>query len=146
MQQIFNYTETHGNIFNKPYFSVSDSPTFLAETICFNAVLLSQQTGAKAIIAISNSGHTVYRLASHRPGASVFAFTNNEKLLQKLSLVWGVSAFYVESYETINDVYLESIKILKMNHLIEDGDTAIHVGSIPINELGSANMIKVTQV
>jgi pyruvate kinase len=146
MQRIINYTETHGNIFNKQYFPVTDSPTFLAETICFNAVLLTQQTGAKAIIAISNSGHTVYRLASHRPGANVFAFTNNKKLLQKLSLVWGVQAFYVESFEMINEVYLESIKILKMNHLIEDGDTVVHIGSIPLNQRGSANMIKLTQV
>jgi pyruvate kinase len=146
MQKIINFTETHGNIFNKKYFPVPDSPTFLEDSICYNAVVLAQQTRAKAIIAITNSGYTAYRLASYRPEANIFAVTHNEKLLQKLSLVWGVRAFYVQSYEAINDVYLESIRIMKTNHLIEKGDILVHIGSIPLNRKGSANIIKVTQV
>ncbi|HSO87363.1 MAG TPA: pyruvate kinase [Draconibacterium sp.] len=146
MQKIISYTEAHGNIFNKQYIPVPESPTFHPDSICYNAVVLAQQTKAKAIVAITNSGHTVYRLASHRPEADIFAFTGNKKLLQKLSLVWGVRAFYIESFETINEIYLESIKILKMNHLIEDGDTVVHIGSIPLIQEGSANMIKLTQV
>ena len=146
MQKIINFTETHGNIFNKKYFPVPDSPTFLEDSICYNAVVLAQQTRAKAIIAITNSGYTAYRLASYRPEANIFAVTHNEKLLQKLSLIWGVRTFYVQSYEIINDVYIESIRILKMNHLVEKGDILVHIGSIPLNRKGSANIIKVTQV
>ena len=146
MQKIINFTETHGNIFNKKYFPVPDSPTFLEDSICYNAVVLAQQTRAKAIIAITNSGYTAYRLASYRPEANIFAVTHNEKLLQKLSLIWGVRTFYVQSYDIINDVYIESIRILKMNHLVEKGDILVHIGSIPLNRKGSANIIKVTQV
>jgi pyruvate kinase len=146
MQKIINFTETHGNIFNKKYFPVPDSPTFLEDSICYNAVVLAQQTRAKAIIAITNSGYTAYRLASYRPEANIFAVTHNEKLLQKLSLIWGVRTFYVQSYEIINDVYIESIRILKMNQLVEKGDILVHIGSIPLNRKGSANIIKVTQV
>jgi pyruvate kinase len=146
MQKIINFTETHGNIFNRKFVPVSDSPTFLEDSVCYNAVVLAQQTRAKAIIAITNSGYTAYRLASFRPEANIFAVTHNEKLLQKLSLVWGVRAFYVQSYEAINDVYIESIRIMKTNHLTEKGDILVHIGSIPLNRKGSANIIKVTQV
>jgi len=146
MQKIISYTETHGNIFNRKYFPVPDSPTFLEDSICYNAVVLAQQTRAKAIIAITNSGYTAYRLASYRPEANIFAVTHNEKLLHKLSLVWGVRAFYVQQCETINEVYLESIKVLKMNELIGEGEIVVHVASIPINLQGRANIIKVTQV
>jgi len=146
MQKIINFTETNGNIFNRKYIPVPESPTFLEDSICYNAVVLAQQTGAKAIIAITNSGYTAYRLASYRPEAKIFAVTNNEKLLQKLSLIWGVRAFYVQSYETINEVYLESIKILKMNELIAEGEIVVHVASLPIKLNDRANMIKVTQV
>ncbi len=146
MQKIISYTETHGNIFNRKFVPVSDSPTFLEDSVCYNAVVLAQQTRAKAIIAITNSGYTAYRLASYRPEANIFAVTHNEKLIQKLSLVWGVRAFYVQQCETINEVYLESIRILKMNHLVEKSDILVHIGSIPLNRKGSANIIKVTQV
>ena len=146
MQKIINFTEMHGKIFNRKYVPVPDSPTFLEDSICYNAVVLAKQTRAKAIIAITNSGYTAYRLASYRPEAKIFAVTNNEKLLHKLSLVWGVSAFYVQSYETINEVYFESIKILKLNMLVEEGDALVHIGSIPFDQHGSANMIKLTQV
>jgi len=146
MQKIIYFTEMHGKIFNRKYVPVPDSPTFLEDSICYNAVVLAKQTRAKAIIAITNSGYTAYRLASYRPEAKIFAVTNNEKLLHKLSLVWGVSAFYVQSYETINEVYFESIKILKLNMLVEEGDALVHIGSIPFDQHGSANMIKLTQV
>jgi len=131
MQKIISFTETHGNIFNRKFVPVSDSPTFLEDSVCYNAVVLAQQTRAKAIIAITNSGYTAYRLASFRPEANIFAVTHNEKLIQKLSLVWGVRAFYVQQCETINEVYLESIKVLKMNELIGEGEIVVHVASIP---------------
>ncbi len=146
MQKIINFTEIHGNIFNKKYVPVPDSPTFLEDSVCYNAVVLAKQTRAKAIIAVTNSGYTACRLASYRPEAKIFAVTNNEKLLQKLSLVWGVRAFYIQQCETINEIYLESIKILKMNELIEEGEIVVHVASIPVKLQGRANMIKVTQV
>jgi pyruvate kinase len=146
MQKIINFTELHGNIFNRKYVPVPDSPTFLEDSICYNAVVLAKQIRAKAIIAVTNSGYTAYRLASYRPEAKIFAVTNNEKLLQKLSMVWGVRAYYVPLCETINEVYFESIKILKLNELIEDGEIVVHVASIPVNLQGRANMIKLTQV
>ena len=146
MQKIINFTEIHGNIFNRKYLPVPDSPNFLEDSICYNAVVLAKQIRAKAIIAITNSGYTAYRLASYRPEAKIFAVTNNEKLLQKLSMVWGVRAFYVQLYETINEIYFESIKILKMNELIEEGEIVVHVASIPVKLQGRANMIKLTQV
>jgi pyruvate kinase len=146
MQKIINFTELHGNIFNRKYVPVPDSPTFLEDSICYNAVVLAKQIRAKAIIAITNSGYTAYRLASYRPEAKIFAVTNNEKLLQKLSMVWGVRAYYVPLCETINEVYFESIKILKLNELIEEGEIVVHVASIPVNLQGRANMIKLTQV
>ncbi len=146
MQKIINYTETNGNPFNRHHIPKPESPKFLADSVCYNAIILAQQTKAKAIIAVTDSGYTAYRLASHRPEAEIFAFTNNEKLLQKLSLVWGVRAFYIPFFETINEVYLESIKILKSNGQLKNGDKVVHIGSIPINQRGNANMIKVSQV
>ena len=146
MQKIINFTETNGNPFNKLHVLSQSSPNFLADSICYNATVIATQIKAKAIIAFTNSGYTAYRLASHRPEADIFVFTNNEKLLHKLSLVWGVRTFYVSTYDQVHEVYMESIQILKMNNLVEVGDNLVYVASLPLNKLGSSNMIKVSQV
>jgi len=146
MQKIINYTEKNGNSFNKPHVPMQNSPKFLADSICFNATVIATQIKAKAIVAFTNSGYTAHQLASHRPESDIFVFTNNEKLLQKLSLVWGVRAFYVSTYNLIHEVYKESVQILKNNKLIEEGDNLVYVASLPLIKLGSTNMIKITQV
>ena len=146
MQKIINYTEKFGNSFNKLHVSSQSSPNFLADSICYNATVIAQQIKARAIVAFTNSGYTAYRLASHRPEADIFVFTNNEKLLHKLSLVWGVRAFYVSSYNLIHEVYKESVEILKTKYLVEEGDYLVYVASLPLIRPGSANMIKVSQV
>jgi len=146
MQKIIDFTEKNGKSFNKLHVPVQGSPKFLADSICYNATVIATQIKAKAIVAFTNSGYTAYRLASHRPEADIFVFTNNEKLLHKLSLVWGVRAFYVSSYNLIHEVYKESVEILKTNNLIEEGDNLVYVASLPIIKLGSTNMIKISQV
>jgi pyruvate kinase len=48
--------------------------------------------------------------------------------------------------DQITEVYNESVQILKSKNLVEKGDTLVHVASIPLNQAGNANMIKVTLV
>jgi pyruvate kinase len=146
MQKIIDFTEKNGNSFNKLHVPSQSSAKFLADSICYNATVIATQIKAKAIVAFTNSGYTACRLASHRPEADIFVFTNNEKLLHKLSLVWGVRAFYVSTYNLIHEVYKESVQILKKNNLIEEGDNLVYVASLPLIKLGSTNMIKVSQV
>jgi len=146
MQKIIDYTEKNGNPFNKLQVPLQNSPKFLADSICYNATVIAKQIKVKAIVAFTNSGYTAHQLASHRPEADIFVFTNNEKLLHKLSLVWGVRAFYVSTYNLIHEVYTESVQILKKNNLVEEGDNLVYVASLPLIKLGSTNMIKVSQV
>jgi pyruvate kinase len=146
MQKIIDYTEAQGKPFNKQHAPMEGTPTFHADSICYNATRLAQQIKAKAIIAFTHSGYTAFRISSHRPEADIFAFTNNEKLLRKMSLVWGVRAFYVKSYDKIDEAIYESIQILKEKNMIKEGDTLVHVGSTPLNQRGRTNMMKVSYI
>ncbi len=146
MQKIIDYTETQGKPFNRQHEPMEGTPTFHADSICYNATRMAQQIKAKAIIAFTHSGYTAYRLSSHRPEADIFAFTNNEKLLRKLSLVWGVRVFYVKTYDKIDEAINESIKILMEKKLLKEGDTLVHVGSTPLNLRGRTNMMKISYV
>lgn len=146
MQRVIDYTENHGNPFNKQNTPMEGVPTFLADSICFNASQLAQQVGAKAIIAFTHSGYTAVRISSHRPKSKIYAFTNNKKLLHKISMVWGIRPFYLKTYNDSDKAIHESIEMLRDKNLLTEGDCVIHVGSTPLNLQGSTNMMKVSYI
>jgi len=146
MQRIINYTENKGNPFSKQHIPVEGTPTFLADSICFNASQLAQEVGAKAIIAFTHSGYTALKISSHRPKSNIYAFTNNKNLLHKISMIWGIQSFYLTTYNDLDKAIHKSIEILRDKKLLTDGDCVIHVGSTPLDLHGRTNMMKVSKI
>ena len=149
MQRIINYTEKNTNRQNpveELHIPIESSPTFLADSICYNASKLAEQVKAKAIILFTHSGYTAIKISSYRPKANIYAFTSNKKLLQQLSLVWGINPYHLNTYNQLNTSVLKSVEILKTEKQLEDGDCVVFVGSTPLSEHGSTNMLKVSFV
>jgi pyruvate kinase len=115
---------------------------YITDSICFNATRLSKRVGAKAIIAMTFSGYTGYKISSQRPKAHVFIFTGNKKLLTQLSLVWGVRTFYYDKMVSTDHTMADIKYILKKQKLVKTGDLTIHLASMPMNEAGMTNMLK----
>jgi len=145
MQKIIDWTEKGYNYY-RDIPPMEFSRTFLSDSICFNACNMAKLARAKAIITFTHSGYTALKIASYRPDVNIFAFTDNRRLLRKLSAVWGVRAFYSEVYENIDDYIEHSISKLLELKLIQDEDVIVHVGSTPILERGRTNMIKLSYV
>ena len=76
----------------------------------------------------------------------ILHFTNNKKLLHKISLAWGIRPFYLNKYNDLDKAIQESTKILKDKKLLKDGACVIHVGSTPLRLRGSTNMMKVSYI
>ena len=146
MQKIITWTEDNGFKFFRDNAPKVFIPTFLADSICYNACIMAEQSGAKAIITFSNSGYTAFKISSHRPNAKIYVFTNNKMFLNKLSLVWGVTSFYIENYENIDSSIDYSINYLTELGYIQHEDIVVHVGSTPIHEKGRTNMLKISYV
>jgi pyruvate kinase len=146
MFRIIDYTESQGNPFNKDHTPVESSPTFLADSICYNAAKLAQRVAAKAIIAFTNSGYTAIRISSHRPKSIIYAFTNNKKLLNHISLAWGIKPIYLDKYNSLDKAIPKSIEMLREKNLLTAGDCVIHIGSAPLSLHGSTNMLKVSSI
>ncbi|MBN1972598.1 MAG: pyruvate kinase [Sedimentisphaerales bacterium] len=146
MQKIIFYTEAYGNPFNKNNSPIEGTSAFLADSICHHASILAKEVNAKAIITFTHSGYTAFHISSHRPKTDIFAFTSNMKVLQYLAVAWGVRVLYLHTYEQLEDAIVESIRILKEKNLLTEGDCVIHVGSLPLNELGKTNILKINIV
>lgn len=146
MQLIIDSTETDDSIFYKEHRSMPGAKNFMADAICLSAVQLAEQVNAAAIVTLTHSGFTAIRMSSHRPKAPIYTFTMNENLINDLSLVWGVQAYYFGECNHINDYVVYTEDFLKSKNLLKKGDLVVHVGSIPILEKGKTNMLKLTRV
>ena len=116
----------------------------ISDAICAHAAQLSEQAGAKAIVTMTYSGYNAIKTSSFRPRAFVYAFTNNYAILNKLSLVWGVKAYYYDRGATTDQTIMETKEILKENKEIKKGDAIISLASLPAYQKGMTNMIKLS--
>ncbi|HOV11792.1 MAG TPA: pyruvate kinase [Bacteroidales bacterium] len=146
MQKIIIHTETFGNLFNKIDVPDEKSHTYLADSVCYHAAELACQIRTRAIITFTHSGYTARHISANRPVSDVFVFTNVDRLMKQLSLMWGVKVFYLKSYENMEQAITESMRILREKKFLRKGERVIHVGSSPLNEHGPTNILKVSVV
>ena len=118
----------------------------MSDAICANACQIAEKTRAKAIISITYSGYNTIKTSSFRPTAFIYAFTNNHTILNTLSLVWGVRGFYYDRGATTNQTIFETKENLKKQGLLKKGDIVVNIASMPADERGKTNMMKLSKV
>jgi pyruvate kinase len=138
--------EKHTSIYYKYGHVSRESETFYSDNLVQTACKLAEETNAKAIVGMTKSGYTAYRLASHRPKAGIFIFTGNNDLLETINLVWGVRGYIYDNYESTDQTFADIEKMLKKDKHVEKGDIVILMASMPIREKHRTNMLKVTEV
>ena len=146
MSKVIASIEKHDKIYHKYGHVSKDSETFMSDNLVQTACKLAEETGAKAIVGMTKSGYTAYRLASHRPKAGIFIFTGNQPLLETINLVWGVRGYYYDKYESTDKTFADIERMLKKDKHVQKGDTIILMASMPIKEKNRTNMLKVTVV
>ena len=146
MSRIVSEMENFEGIYNKEEFPEKKSDRFISDSICYNACRLSQRVEADAIITISFSGYTAYKIASQRPKAPIYVFTSNKQILTQLNLIWGVKGLYYNKRVSTDHSIAEIKQILKNQGLLKTGDLVINIASIPLEENGKSNMLKLSEV
>lgn len=146
MSKIIKEMELDEKIYSKEQPAQKNQERFISDSICYNACRLAQRVEVDAIITMSFSGYTAYKIASQRPRAGIYIFTSNRKILTQLNLVWGVRAFYynkrISTDHTISDIK----DFMISEGYLKTGDLFINIASIPLEDLGSSNMLKLSQV
>lgn len=146
MHKIVSRVEQEERIYYREHSPSLKTHTFISDSICYNACVMARQANVSAIITMTNSGYTAFRISSHRPRANIFVFTDNHTLLTTLNLVWGVRGFFYDRYES-TDKTMEDLKdYLKREDLVKSDDLVINTASMPLAEKGRTNMLRLSQV
>lgn len=146
MNSIITDIESDRRAYYKGVRPDASSPSFASDEVCFTAVRMSDHLKAKAIIAMTKSGYTGFKVASYRPEANIFIFTDNKFLLNTLSLVWGVRGFYYDKFTSTDETFQDITDILKEEKIVIEGDCVINCASMPIHKKQRTNTIKVTYI
>lgn len=146
MDRIIAKVEQSDAIYKTDYHLDEQSISFLSDAVCLNAVLMAKEANARAIISMTKSGYTAYKIASFRPKAKIYIFSDDAELLNAINLVWGVKGFKYSRYVSTDETFSDVISILKESGHLENGDIVINTASMPIQEQGRTNTLKISVV
>ena len=126
----------------------TEGPNKLSDNVVMSACRLARDTNAKAIIGITRSGYTAFRLSHHRPVADLYVFSSNQRLMNTLSLYWGVKTIYYDSENhPSTDALIEDIKkVLVEKGALQSGDVFINTLSMPVDAQRKTNAVKLSIV
>ncbi len=145
MNKIIEEAEKEFALRRRPEPSVK-SRTFLSDVVCLNAARTAEDVKAKAIIGMTSSGYTAFKVSSFRPMTEIYIFSDRMHMLATLNLVWGVRCFYYDRFTTTDETILDVTEILKGAGRIKPGDVVVNTGSMPLHRRHRTNMMKVTVV
>ena len=134
--------ENQADVYHKHYDLDENDPLFYNDSIIKSACQLAQTSRAKAVIGMTVSGYTAFKLSSHRPKANIFIFTPNKSILTTMNLIWGVRGYHYDSEESTDKTFEDIKNILAARGHIRKGDVFITTASMPLQERGRTNAMK----
>jgi pyruvate kinase len=144
MNRILLEMETSEAMFNVEQPDLENDDRMVTDAICMASVRMAAAIDIKAIVTMTHSGYTAYKISSMRPKAHIFAFTSNRAILGTLNLVWGVRAQFYDKIVSTDHTIADIKHILRSKKLVDKGDLLVNVASMPIAEQGMSNMLKLS--
>lgn len=146
MNAIISEVEKRYNMQGRLPFPSPKSSTFLSDAVCFNAARIAGEVNAKAIVGMTTSGYTAFKVSSYRPMCKIYIFSEQVQILSTLSLVWGVHGYFYDLFTSTDDTIEDSAQFLKKDGRVVAGDVIINTASMPLKARLRTNMLKVTIV
>ena len=146
MNKIIHIAEQHFTMKGRQPKPSPKSRTFISDAVCFNAAKTAMDIGAKAIVGMTSSGYTAFKVSSYRPKTDIYIFSDKQTMLSTLNLVWGVRCFYYDKFTTTDETIEDVTEILTAEMNLQKGDLLVNTGSMPLHRRHRTNMLKVTVI
>jgi pyruvate kinase len=114
--------------------------------ISYAARDIGERLDAKALVAFTQSGDTVRRLARLHTPLPVLAFTALPEVRSQLALTWGTETFIVGHMKSTDDMIRQVDKSLLELGRYKRGELVVIVAGAPPGTVGSTNLIHVHRI
>lgn len=116
------------------------------QSIAMGALFVAHHLGAKAIVALTESGSTPLWMSRHRAHIPMYALTSRLATQRKMALYRNVRPLLMDT-ETDRDTALAQAEAhLKRRGLVQSGDVYAITCGEPMGEPGGTNMLKICKV
>jgi pyruvate kinase len=114
--------------------------------IAWSAAELQSMTGARAIVAFTNSGKTARSISNSYPGCPVYALSPDELVVRQLNLGRGLKPYAASEVADFDDMREEVDRVLLNHGLVEQSDRLVITAGYPFGAPFKTNLIKVHRV
>ncbi len=104
---------------------------------------IGERLNATALVAFTQSGDTVRRLARLHTPLPLLAFTPQQEVRSQLAMTWGTETFIVPMVETTDEMVGLVDKAMLSLGRYQRGDLVVIVAGSPPNTIGTTNLIRV---
>jgi pyruvate kinase len=104
---------------------------------------VGESLGATALVAFTQTGDTVRRLARHHPPMPLLAFTPDPSVRSQLALTWGVETFITPTTTHTDEMVRQVDAAMLENGRGRPGDVVVIVAGSPPSTPGSTNLLRV---
>lgn len=110
------------------------------------ALDIADLLGSKYVCVFTESGDTLRRVSRLRSRIPVLAFTPNESVRRRMTLVWGATTFLAEHVKHTDQMIKQVDEIVMESGKCKLGDEVIVVAGSPPGIPGSTNSLRVHRV
>jgi len=116
------------------------------QTIAMGALFTAHHLGAKAIVALTESGSTALWMSRHLVHTPIYALTTKLATQRKLALYRNVRPLLVDSAADRDEALAQAEQHLKNRGIVERGDVYAITCGEPMGTPGGTNMLMICRV
>jgi pyruvate kinase len=113
------------------------------QSIAMGALFTAHHLGAKAIVAMTDSGSTPLWMSRHRIHVPIYALTPKESTQRKMALYRNVRPLFMEAVSDRDSALAAAEAHLKMRGIVKSGDIYAITCGEPMGAPGGTNMLKI---
>jgi pyruvate kinase len=117
----------------------------VAETICESIAHAAEDLPMRAIVVFTESGNTARMLSKHRPKVSIYAFSRNPEICNRMNSLWGVHPVYKDQWESAEAMLSTAENELLPRGLLRPGDVLGLVAGTKLTS-GATNFMRLHTV
>jgi len=123
------------------------SKEHMSEMFAFHATMMSNTLGT-SIVVFTRTGFMATLLSHYRPFGTIFAFTNEERVKQRLALYRGIRPIYMPFSNDAEETFSKALSLLQKLGMLKEGEQValVQSGRQPIWRSESTHHIQVRTV
>ncbi|KAL6127197.1 hypothetical protein ACLB2K_075239 [Fragaria x ananassa] len=119
----------------------------MSKMFAYHATMMANTLGT-SLVVFTRTGFMAILLSHYRPSGTIFAFTNDKRIQQRLALYQGVCPIYMEFAEDSEKSFTNALTVLQKQGMVKAGEEValVQSGRQPIWRLQSTHNIQVRKV